>query len=526
MSERQTEWTRKQFLSKTASFGLFTALATVATKLPFDACRSNAYADSTSSGQPASANEFASLDATAQAELVRKKEVKPIELVEAAIRRIEELNPKLNAIITPLYEQARAAAEGKLPDGPFTGVPFLLKDLGPAYAGARQTSGSAFLKEFVPAHDSELVKRQKRAGLVVVGKTNTPEFGLLPTTEPRLFGPTHNPWDLNRTPGGSSGGSAAAVAACLTPMAHGNDGGGSIRIPASCCGVFGLKPTRGRVSLAPDIGDEMNGFTADHAVTRSVRDSAALLDATAGPAPGDPYWPAPPERPFAKEAGANPGKLRIAFTTTLAPPLHPDCVSAVRDAAALCADLGHRVSDASPEYNAELLVQLFIPVWAAGAAWAVDGLAAEIGKKPVPEQFEPLTWALYEMGKKLSASDYLLAITGLQGIARDIARFFADYDVWLTPTLAEPPPPLGSFRVSEENPIEGIRRAAAFVPFTPICNVTGQPAMSVPLYWNDAKLPIGAHFAGRYGDEATLFRLAAQLEEARPWTKRKPPVSA
>ena len=470
-------------------------------------------------------DEVASLDATAQAELVRQKKVQAIELVEAAIERIEQLNPTLNAVVTPMYEEARRAATGQLPDGPFAGVPFLLKDLLASYAGVRMTSGSAFLRDFVPPHDSELVARLKRAGLIIVGKTNTPEFGILPTTEPQLFGPSRNPWDKTRTTGGSSGGSAAAVAAGIVPMAHANDGGGSIRIPASCCGLFGLKPTRARNPLGPDFGDMFSGLVAEHAVTRSVRDSAALLDTTSGPEAGDPYWAPPPARPFLQEVGADPGRLRIAVTMA-APtgvPVHDDCVSAVRDAAALCAELGHEVVEVAPSVDGERLVQSFMALWSAGCTWTIDVAARVTGRTPTPEQFEPLTWGLYQMGAQQSGSSYLLALQHLQMVSREIARFFLDYDVWLTPTLGEPPVPLGTFDSPPEHPMRGMARAAAFVPFTPICNITGQPAMSMPLYWNADGLPVGTHFVGRFGDEATLFRLAAQLEAARPWAGRLPP---
>lgn len=474
------------------------------------------------------AGQLAGLDAVAQAELVRRKEVQPIELVEAAIERIERVNPELNAVVTPMYDQARAAATGDLPAGPFTGVPFLVKDVGATYAGVRMTFGSTRLRKYVPGHDSELVTRQKRAGLITVGKTNTPEFGLLPVTEPRLFGPCRNPWDTERAPGGSSGGSAAAVAARLVPMAHGNDGGGSIRIPASCCGIFGLKPTRARTPYGPDMGDVMSGLVVEHALTRSVRDCAALLDATSGPDVGDPYWAPPPERPFIEEVGADPGHLRIAFTTQTMTntPVHADCIAAVEDAARLCADLGHEVVEDAPEIDGAMMVQAFMAIWAAGCAWTVDGIARASGVKPVEEDYEPFTWAMYQMAEQVSASDYLLAWQGLQGAARKGARFMLDYDVWLTPTLAEPPVPIGTFDATPENALQVFYRMGAYVPFTPICNVTGQPAMSVPLYWNDDGLPIGVHFMGRFGDEATLFRLAAQLEEARPWADRRPPVSA
>ena len=473
-------------------------------------------------------DDIAFLDATAQAELVRCKEVQATELVEAAIERIERLNPKLNAVVTTMYEQARGVATGELPEGPFAGVPFLLKDLGAPYDGVRMTLGANLLRDFVPGHDSEFVARLKRAGLIILGKTNTPEFGLLPTTEPRLFGPCRNPWDTGRTTGGSSGGSAAAVAAGLVPMAHANDGGGSIRIPASCCGLFGLKPTRARNPLGPDFGDLMSGLVIDHAVTRSVRDSAALLDATSGPDLGDPYWAPPPERPFLQEVGAAPGRLRIAFTTTAATgvPVHADCVSAVRDAAALCADLGHEVVEVAPAVPGELVTQAFMTLWSAGCAWTIDRIALITGEAPTKDQFEALTWALYEMGRQQSASAYLHAVTNLQRVSRKIARFFLDYDVWLTPTLSEPPVPLGTFDSMPENPLQGMVRAGEFVPFTPICNASGQPAMSVPLFWNAEDLPVGTQFIGRFGDEATLFRLAGQLEEARPWAHRRPPVSA
>ena len=470
-------------------------------------------------------DELAFLDATAQAELVKRKQVQPIELVDAAITRIERLNPALNAVITPMFESARDAARGAVPDGPFRGVPFLLKDLHASYAGVPMASGSLFLRDFVPEHDSELVVRLKRAGLIIVGKTNTPEFGILPTTEPSLFGPTLNPWAPARTTGGSSGGSAAAVAAGMVPMAHGGDGGGSIRVPASCCGVFGMKPTRGRNPLGPDVGDLISGLIVEHAVTRSVRDSARLLDSTAGPDVGDPYCAPPPARPFLQEVGADPGKLCIAFTTN-APtgvPIHADCVRAVEEAAKLCADLGHEVSQAAPALDAELFLNSFMALWSVGeGAESIERAALLTGRKPAPDQFEELTWALAEQGRAINGAGYLQAVNALQGIARQVARFLLNYDVLLTPTLAEPPLPLGSFEPRAGNPLYGLERAAAFLPFTPLCNATGQPAMSVPLFWNAEGLPVGTHFVGRFGEESTLFRLAGQLEAARPWEARRP----
>ena len=472
--------------------------------------------------------ELALLDATAQAELVRSKQLKPIELVDAAIERIESVNPQINAVVMSMYDQARDAANKPLPQGPFTGVPFLLKDLLAGYGGVRMTSGSAFLRDFIPAHDSELVARYKRAGLIIVGKTNTPEFGIMPTTEPALFGPSRNPWDTTKTTGGSSGGTAAAVASLMVPFAHGNDGGGSIRIPASCCGLFGLKPTRARNPLGPDFGDMFSGLVAEHALTRSVRDSAALLDATSGPDVGDPYWAPPPARPFLHEVGAAPGKLRIAFTTK-APSgvqIHQDCVAAVNDAVRLCTELGHEVVETSPKLDGELMAPMFMTLWSAGCTWTIDGAAYGLKKQPSADQFEPGTWALYQMGQKQTGAGYMTALTWIQAASREVARFMLDYDVWLTPTLGEPPLPLGTFDSPPERPMAGLARAVQFVPFTPICNMTGQPAMSVPLFWNEQGLPVGTHFVSRFGDEATLYRLAAQLEEARPWANRLPAVNA
>lgn len=472
-------------------------------------------------------DDFAHLDATAQAELVRKKEVKPLELVEAAIERIERLNPELNAVITPMYDLARNAASGKIPEGPFSGVPFLLKDLIAEYAGVRYTEGSAFLKDFISDQDSELVVRIKKAGLIICGKTNTCEWGALPTTEPLLFGPTRNPWDSGRTPGGSSGGSAAAVAAGMVPMAHGNDGGGSIRMPAACCGIFGLKPTRARNPLGPVYGDAYSGLPAEHALTRTVRDSAALLDATAGPDLGDPYWAPPPARPYIEEVGADPGKLKIAFTTKAREKIevHPDCIQAVLDVAALCDDLGHEVEAADLEPNNQDLAKWFYRIWLGGVAWDANLWEGRTGRTITADQVEPMIWALIEEGRQTNAGEYLLALQNIQRLSRDVARLFTKWDVWLTPTLSEPPVPLGTFDPKPDDPLYGFFRAGKFMPFTLICNATGQPAMSVPLYWNDDNLPIGTQFIGRFGDEATLFRLAAQLEAARPWIDRRPPVS-
>jgi amidase len=471
---------------------------------------------------------LSSMDATDLAGLIKKKKIQPGELLELTIERIEKINPQLNAVVTKMYDEAREAVRRPIPDGPFAGVPFLLKDLTASYSGVRLTFGTKNMQNYIAARDSEIVSRYKKAGFIILGKTNTPEFGLLPTTESRYLGPCRNPWNLNRTPGGSSGGSAAAVASRIVPAAHGTDGGGSIRIPASCCGIFGLKPTRARNSLAPDFGDMLSGFVAAHVLTRSVRDSAAILDATMGYVVGDPYFAPPPRRSYKSEVRKKPGKLRIAYISQSpgGVALSDDCRKAVLDSAALCRDLGHELVEAFPNINADALGRAFNVIWASGCALSVEGIARITKQKPSADQYETITWGLYEMGKKCTGADYLFAVQTVQRIARDVARFFLDYDVLLTPTLGEPPVELGTFDSPAGDPLKGWRRSGLFVPFTPLCNATGQPAMSVPLYWNEEGLPIGTHFVGRFGDEATLFRLAAQLEKARPWKKKKPPVSA
>ena len=467
--------------------------------------------------------EYRQHDGLALAELVQTGKVTAQEVLDTAIGLAEQLNPAINAIVTPMYEEARKAAD-HVSAGAFKGVPFLLKDLGDAYAGVRLTGGSAVLRDFIPDYDSEIVRRIKQAGLVTFGKTNTPEFGLLPTTESRLLGACRNPWNVAYSAGGSSGGAAAAVAAGIVPLAHASDGGGSIRIPASCCGIFGLKPTRARTPKGPLLGDSMNGLSLSGCVSRTVRDSAAFLDAVGGKDVGDPYVAPLPERPFLDETGTPPDKLRIAYTTQ-APtgvPVHEDCVTAVMHTVQLLQALGHEVFEASPPINAEQFVQAFMAVWAAGTAWSVKGIAQASGIPARPEMYEPLTYALYEQGERQTSADYLLAVQALQQMARQVGRFFLDVDVWLTPVLADPPPPLGYFDSTRDSSTLDFGRAIDYVPFTPIANATGQPAMSVPLYWNETGLPVGSHFIGRFGDEATLFRLAAQLEEAQSWAHRFP----
>lgn len=473
------------------------------------------------------------LDATAQAELVRDKVISPLELVEEAIDRIEKLNPELNAVIRTRFDQARQEAKGELPDGPFRGVPLLLKDLICYSAGEQVHEGMRVLKEarYVAQNDQELSRRFRRAGFVVLGRTNTPELGILPTTEPLAYGPTRNPWDTTRSTGGSSGGSAAAVASGMVAVAHANDGGGSIRIPASECGLVGLKPTRGRVSLAPEWGDVFGGLACELAVTRSVRDVAGVLDAVQGPAIGDPYEVQAPLRPYLSEVGADPGPLRIGIQTSAPGGMaitHPDCVAAAESAGRVLESLGHQVEASTVDALADpQLTSQFILVWSSGTSYDLDHYwPARLGRTITQDDVEPLTWALAELGRSYRASDFLAAREWLQRMARSVAMWFEDRDLLITPTLAEPPPRLGEFDSPPDNPLQGLFRAGALVPFTPPFNATGQPAISLPLHWNEDGLPIGVQLVARFGCEDLLIRIAAQLEQAAPWADRHPPVSA
>jgi amidase len=478
--------------------------------------------------------ELAGMDATAQAELVQTGEAAPLELVEAAIERVEALNPQLNAVIHPLFDEGLEAARGKLPDGPFRGVPFLLKDLGAAFAGQPLHMGMGFLKEhdFRAPVDTFLAQRFRAAGFVTIGKTNTPELGILPTTEPRAYGPTRNPWDTSRSAGGSSGGSAAAVAAGMVPIAHANDGGGSIRIPASNCGLVGLKPTRQRVSEGPLVGDIMSGMTAELVVARSVRDAAAVLDAVHGPAPGDPYAAPPPLRPFSEEVGADPGRLRIGLWTEPlvegTVELDPQPVAAARETAALLERLGHEVSelDVSGLRGFDLLSP-FLVRWAAGQAAIAAQLELATGTKIGPDDVEPLSWALIEKGRGYTAGQYLLAVGQHQLATRAIAGIMdAGFDLLLSPTMGEPPPPLGSFDDSGPDPMATFGRGFVDGCFTAVCNATGQPAISLPLHWSEDGLPMGSQLIAPYGREDLLLRIAARLEAERPWADRAPPTFA
>jgi amidase len=475
------------------------------------------------------AEELAGLDALAQADLVRRGELTALELVEAAISRIDRLNPIVNAVITRLDDAARAAVAAARPKAgaPLAGVPFLLKDLGSPLGGVRQTGGSRALLDAVAAADGELVRRYKRAGLVIVGKTSTPEFGNHSTTEPVAFGPTRNPWAVDRTAGGSSGGSAAAVASGMVPAAHGGDGAGSIRIPASCCGLVGLKPTRGRVPRAP--GHELGAsLSVEHVITRSVRDTAAFLDATAGAAAGDAFIVPAPARAFLSEVGADPGRLRIGWTAK--PPVEalvdPACVAAARSAAELLASLGHHVEEAAPVFDGGVLLDAMGQVWAASNTASAAAAEARIGRPLGADELEITTWELVEVGRRLSALDLLHAYDALAAASRSIAPFFARYDAWLTPTLAKPPLPLGILNASYGGGLAWWRFDLTFNPWNPVANVTGQPAISLPLASSPDGLPVGVLLTGRLGDEANLLRLAGQLEAVRPWSDRRPPVFA
>jgi amidase len=501
--------------------------------------------EATMSGFP----EFRDYDALGLAGLVRDGQVTAAELVEEAVARIKERNPAVNAVVRPLYTDARAAAAAPLPGGPFAGVPFLLKDLLCTVEGVPTSCGSRLLRDVPQTRDSEMVLRYRAAGLIFLGKTNTPEFGLLPYTEPDAFGPTNNPWDLSRTAGGSSGGSAAAVAAGMVPLASGGDGGGSIRIPASCCGLFGLKPTRGRTPTGPDVGELWRGFVQEHVLTRSVRDSAAMLDAVAGPDVGAPYWAPPSARPFLDEVPAEPGRLRVAFTSQalMGHDVHADCRRGLEETARLLEELGHEVVEAAPPVDRQAFALSFIMVLAGETRDAVASAARAAGRTLSYADFETGTSAMALLGQAYSAGDFAGALNYLHSASRRIARFFEGYDVLLTPTLARPPVPTGSLQPSalerREIALVGRLRAAwllkllrvvrpladrtfDFMPYTAVFNVTGQPAMSVPLCWNEGGLPIGMQFVARFGDEATLFRLAGQLERARPWFDRVPPAFA
>jgi amidase len=468
--------------------------------------------------------EYSNYDGLGLAELVKKKKVKPAELVEAAIERIERHNPQLNAVVFKAYDEARAKARAKL-SGPFAGVPMLLKDILGFKKGWPTRSGARFVPAAPSLFDATLVARFEAAGLIPLGKTNVPEFGIMPLTEPKLYGPAHNPWNLDHSTGGSSGGSAAAVAAGIVPLAHANDGGGSIRIPASCCGLVGLKPTRGRNPLGPMIGDIFGGLVAEHVVSRSVRDTAAALDAVAGAEIGDPYAAPPTAGSYLAATKKKPKKLRIAFATRPfdGEAFDPECKAATEAAASVCAKLGHRVEESMPQVPPDFGAN-FSAIFASGLTMVVDIVAKAAGKTPAREEFEGFTWSSYQFGRTITAAHYQLCWASLQGLSRQVAAWQQPYDAWITPVLATPPMKIGAVNLEETDLIKAWAPIASYVPFTALQNVTGQPAISLPLAWSKSGLPIGVQFVGRFGEEHLLLQLAAQIEKAEPWSKKRPSV--
>jgi|SRR5579871_230087 len=465
---------------------------------------------------------YSSYDGLGLAGLVARKKVKPSELIDEAISRTEALNPKLNAVVFKAYDEARAAAKRKLGNGPFVGVPMLLKDMRANVVGWPNRSGSRFVPATPSTFESTLVTRFKHAGLIPFGKTNVPEFGILPTTECKLYGPAHNPWNLAHSPGGSSGGSAAAVAAGIAPIAHATDGGGSIRIPASACGLVGLKVSRGRLTQGPGTADATGGLSVDGVVTKSVRDTAAVLDATCALNYGDPYFAPPPEGSYLEGIRRKPKRLRIAVSTKMmnGTAHDPEVTAAVKKTAKLCEQLGHIVEETDPPVDAGALVSAFSTIWCANVAYTLDTLAQQTGKKVSLDVVEGLTMALYEMGRRFSASEFIAARQVMTSAGRQFAAWHETYDVWLTATLGRPPMKLGTIDIDEIDAQKGFAPNFGYVPFTSMQNSAGTPGINLPLNWSKDGLPIGVQFAARIGGEMTLLKLAAELEKASPWAQR------
>ena len=479
-------------------------------------------------------DEYRSHDAMGLAELVRNGDASPSELLDVAIGLVDELDPSLGAVVYRWDDDARKLAASGAPDGPFRGVPFLLKDLYADMAGKPMSNGCRLFKDHVSDADSYLVEAYHKAGLVIFGRSASPEFGLTTTTESILHGKTRNPWNLEHTAGGSSGGAAAVVAAGIVPAAHASDGGGSIRIPASCCGLFGLKPTRARVSAGPKAGEGWSGLSCNHVVSRSVRDSAALLDATAGERPGDPYFAPPIDRPYLEELDANTGRLRIHYTTKAfnGAPVDPACVEAVERTVALCKELGHELAEATPDFDREALTFATRVIVGSNLVASVKEGVEALGRDFDAESFdpidlvEPLAWQNARGVLSLDPSAYATAVRIVHAVGRSVASFFEGCDLLLSPTMASPPLPIGELALTHPEPRKYLENLLQSIGFTQLFNVSGSPAMSVPLHWSEQGLPIGLQFAAPFGDEATLFRLAAQLEEAAPWADRRPGVSA
>ncbi|WP_430462848.1 amidase [Thalassolituus sp. LLYu03] len=502
--------------------------------------------DARDAGIAAPEFEYRAYDATGLAGLIRNGDTCAGELLDMAISRAEAVNPQINAIITPLYDHARQQIDAGLPDGPFTGVPFLLKDLLCALEGTPMSNGSAAMRGVISPRDSELTRRFKQAGLVIFGKTNTPELGLMGVTEPKAWGPTRNPWHLNHTPGGSSGGSAAAIAAGIVPMASAGDGGGSIRIPAACCGLFGLKPSRGRVPTGPYATDFWDGAATEHVLTRSVRDSAAMLDAIGGPDASAPY-------PVAKAPGFSQGlltpvrKLRIGFTSRsfVGRDVSDDAIRATESSASLLRSLGHEVEPVTLELDGAQLADSYLTMYFGQVAADMDFMAGQLGTRFAQLEVEDATRVLGYLGKTITAADYVTAKRRWNGLTQTMNAFHQKYDLLLTPTLASEPVEIGAFNppLAEAlamKVINGLRLHKLLLksgmvkqmaldsleklPFTQLANLTGQPAMSVPLYWTEQGLPLGTQLIAPLGDDLTLLQLAAQLEQAQPWFHRTAPL--
>jgi len=477
--------------------------------------------------------EYRSHDALGLADLVRSGQVSADELLNLALEQTAATDHQIAAVVYMQVERARRAIAAGLPDGPFTGVPFLIKDLGCDAVDFPTSMGSGFYRDFRYTVDSELFTRLERAGLVTFARTTSPEFGIGPTGEARVYGrPTRNPWNLDHVAGGSSAGSAAAVAAGVVPIAHGSDGGGSVRIPASSCGLFGLKPTRARLPDGPSTGEGWAGMAIDGFLTRSVRDSAALIDATHGPDLGTPYYAPPLDGSLLQAMSAPPPRLRIAYSTLsfTGDPVHPDCRAAIEHTAALCGRLGHEVIEADPKVDIHRFMRSWTNIVACGTELTVRSRESELGRAAGADELDGVTRGAVALGRTLSGADYLEAVNTVHDIGREMARFLADerrFDMLLTATLAEPPAEIGRFKPDNDDFIDyrmGPHGVMAYSPFTALANGTGQPAMSVPLHWSDAGLPIGTHFMARAGDEALLLQLAAQLEQADPWFTRVAPL--
>jgi amidase len=457
--------------------------------------------------------------------MVRSRDVSARELVQVSLERIEELNPKLNAFVDVDAERALASADEVHAgdERPFAGVPIAIKNNRPV-RGLRLTYGCSLMAEHVAEHDHNVTRRLKDAGFIVVGTTTLPEYGILPVSEARLFGPTRNPWDLERTPGGSSGGAAAAVASGMVPVAHGNDGGGSLRIPAACCGLVGLKPSRGRISSAPELGD--SALVIDGVLTRTVAETAAILDVLSGYEAGDATWAPPPAEPFSAAAGREPGRLRIAATTlspTAEAVVDPVCSGAVAQATELLRSLGHEVEEVDPPWQAPGLRELFGAVFSIHIALSIAYSGTVGGRDPVADDMEPMSWAVFSMVKQLNAVQGLGAAAQLQAFARRLISFLEPYDALLTPALAERPLPLGTLdTAASPDPMATFTRSGLFTPFTPVLNASGQPGVSLPLFHGEDGLPLAVQLVGRPAGEASLLCLSAQLEAARPWSERRP----